>query len=156
MSVHVFKRDQLLRGVSLEEAWGFFSRPENLKLITPDYMGFDIVSKGKLDEMYPGQIIRYIVKPLAGLPMQWTTEITHVQEPFFFIDDQRQGPYKIWHHQHKFTAVEAGTMMEDIVHYRLPLGVVGDLVNRWVVRKKLKEIFDHRKKVVKEIFSSNG
>lgn len=150
MGVHVFKRDQLLKNVSIEDAWDFFSKPQNLKKITPEYMGFDIVSNSRVDEMYAGQIIRYIVKPLAGIPMQWTTEITQVKEPNFFIDEQRQGPYKLWHHQHLFIEVENGVLMEDIVHYRPPMGFLGDIANSLFIRKKLKEIFDFRKKVIKQ------
>lgn len=146
----MFKRDQLLKNVSIEDAWDFFSKPQNLKKITPEYMGFDIVSNSRVDEMYAGQIIRYIVKPLAGIPMQWTTEITQVKEPNFFIDEQRQGPYKLWHHQHLFIEVENGVLMEDIVHYRPPMGFLGDIANSLFIRKKLKEIFDFRKKVIKQ------
>ncbi|CAG5086526.1 SRPBCC family protein [Parvicella tangerina] len=156
MGVHVLKRDQLLKDVSMQEAWSFFSSPENLKKITPDYMGFDIISNADTEEMYPGQIIRYVVKPVAGIPMKWTTEITQVKEPYFFIDEQKQGPYKIWHHQHRFKEVEHGVLMEDIVHYQPPMGVLGDLANKVLIRKKLKEIFDYRKKIIKDIFGKNA
>lgn len=156
MGVHVFNREQFLNGISIEEAWDFFSNPENLKRITPEYMGFDIISNSNSHEMYPGQIIRYQVKPLAKIPMQWTTEITQVKEPHFFIDEQRQGPYKIWHHQHKFYAKEDGVLMEDIVHYQPPLGFVGDIANKLIIRNKLMEIFDYRKKVIEEIFKLNA
>lgn len=154
MAVHVFNREQFLEGVSLKEAWSFFSSPSNLKKITPSYMGFDILSNSNSDTMYPGQIIRYIVRPLAGIPMNWTTEITQVVEPLFFIDEQRQGPYKMWHHQHKFKEVENGVLMEDIVHYQAPLGFLGDIANKIVIRKKLEEIFNHRRKVINEFFNN--
>lgn len=154
MGVHVFRREQILKDVSLEDAWSFFSSPANLKKITPEYMGFDIVSNSNSDKMYPGQVIRYIVKPVAGITMQWTTEITQVQAPFFFIDEQRQGPYKLWHHQHKFKEVQEGILMEDIVHYQAPLGALGELANKLMIRRKLKEIFDFRRKVIEEVFDN--
>lgn len=155
MAVHVLKRDLLLKGVTLEEAWKFFSSPANLKRITPEYMGFDIVSNSESDTMYAGQIIRYVVKPVAGIPMNWTTEITHVNEPHFFIDEQRQGPYRMWHHQHKFKEVKEGVLMEDIVHYQPPFGFFGDITNRLFIRKKLRDIFNYRKKVIKDIFGND-
>lgn len=155
MGVHVLKRDQILKNVQLDKAWEFFSNPENLKRITPDYMGFDIISSPEEKEMYAGQIIRYVVKPLSGIPMQWTTEITNVDSPCFFVDEQRQGPYKMWHHQHRFTAKGNHVLMEDIVHYQLPLGWLGDLMNRFLVRKKLKEIFDYRSSTIRQIFKSD-
>ncbi|MCB9188834.1 MAG: SRPBCC family protein [Flavobacteriales bacterium] len=154
MAVHVFNREQLLEGVSLEAAWHFFSSPRNLKRITPAYMGFDIISDSNSEEMYPGQIIRYIVKPIAGISMNWTTEITQVQPPFFFIDEQRQGPYNLWHHQHKFKEVSNGVLMEDIVHYQAPFGFLGDIANKFMIRKKLNEIFDFRRKVIADLFSN--
>lgn len=155
MGVHVLKRDQILKNVRLDEAWQFFSKPENLKKITPDYMGFDMVSSQERKEMHAGQIIRYVVKPLAGIPMQWTTEITNVDSPCFFVDEQRQGPYKMWHHQHRFTAKGNHVLKEDIVHYQLPFGWLGDLMNRLVVRKKLKEIFDYRSRTIRQVFKSD-
>jgi ligand-binding SRPBCC domain-containing protein len=151
MGVHIFKRDQVLKGREITEVWDFFSNPENLKTITPDYMGFDIVSTSNSDEMYAGQIIRYVVRPLARIPMHWTTEITQVKPPYFFIDEQKQGPYKLWHHQHKFTPVSNGVLMEDIIHYQPPFGVLGDALNKLFIRKRLKDIFDYRKRVIKEL-----
>ncbi len=156
MGVHVLKRDQVLKHVSLEEAWNFFSSPENLKKITPDYMGFDIISNGNIESMYSGQIIRYVVKPIAGIPTQWTTEITQVRAPYFFIDEQLQGPYKLWHHQHRLSEVDNGVLMEDIIHYQPPFGFFGDVANKLFIRKKLKEIFDYRKRVIREIFDQHA
>lgn len=152
MAVYIFRREQLLKGVRLDEAWEFFSNPINLKKITPDYMGFNIISSSNSNEMYAGQIIRYLVKPFANIPMHWTTEITQVNEPEFFIDEQRLGPYKIWHHQHKFREVSGGVVMEDIVHYAPPFGIFGRLANKLFIQRKLHEIFDYRKKVIREIF----
>ncbi|MCB9196157.1 MAG: SRPBCC family protein [Flavobacteriales bacterium] len=155
MGVHILKREQILKNVSLEEAWSFFSNPANLKEITPGYMGFDIVSKSNSDNMYSGQIIRYTVKPLLGIPMYWTTEIVQVNAPHFFIDQQLDGPYKIWHHQHKFHEVDGGVLMEDIIHYKPPFGIFGDAANQLLIRKKLKEIFNYRKKAISAIFKLN-
>ena len=137
--------------ISLEKAWEFFSSPKNLKEITPDYMGFHIRSEydGK---MYPGQIIEYTVKPVLGIPMYWMTEITQVKELEFFIDEQRVGPYSMWHHQHFFKEIEGGVEMEDIVHYRLPLGPLGSFAHALFVKKQLQGIFDYRKKVLEERF----
>lgn len=137
--------------ISSEEAWKFFSDPKNLKVITPEYMGFDIISGGDRP-MFAGQIIQYIVKPVAGLKTKWVTEITHVNEPFHFVDEQRFGPYKLWHHKHFFREIEGGVEMEDIVDYKLPFGIIGRLVHKPVVRQKLEEIFAFRKKKLLEIF----
>lgn len=137
--------------ISIEEAWKFFSDPKNLKVITPEYMGFDIISGGDRP-MFAGQIIQYIVKPVAGLKTKWVTEITHVNEPFHFVDEQRFGPYSLWHHKHFFREIEGGVEMEDIVDYKLPFGIIGRLVHKPVVRQKLEEIFAFRKKKLLEIF----
>ena len=107
--------------ITLEQAWDFFSNPANLQRITPGEMGFEIVSTFHGATMYPGQLIEYTVKPLLGIPLYWMTEITHVQDMQYFIDEQRFGPYTLWHHQHHFKAIEGGVEMTDIVHYRIPL-----------------------------------
>lgn len=130
--------------VTLQQAWDFFSRPDNLKDITPAHMGFTIRSKHHGEKMYAGQIIEYTLKPLFGIPVYWMTEITHVDEGNYFIDEQRFGPYSLWHHQHHFKAVSGGVEMTDIVHYKIPFGFVGDMANAWFVNKQLKQIFDFR------------
>ena len=129
--------------VSIDEAWDFFSSPENLKAITPDHMGFNITSK-KFDKMYPGMLITYIVKPLLGIKMRWCTQITQVVENKYFIDEQRFGPYNLWHHQHLFKEVEGGVEMTDIVHYGIPFGILGQIANTLFVKKQLTEIFGYR------------
>lgn len=147
--MHQLKRKVILNQ-SLEEAWNFFSNPKNLKVITPEYMGFDITSE--LDEeMYEGMIISYKVSPLLGIKMDWMTEITHIKDKAFFVDEQRIGPYKLWHHQHHFKQVENGVEMTDIVHYAAPMGFLGKAVEPFLVRPKLKEIFDYREKKMKEL-----
>ena len=137
--------------ISIDEAWAFFSDPKNLKEITPPYMGFDIHS-GADRKVYAGQIIRYTVKPLLGLKLNWVTEISHVAPGQFFVDEQRFGPYSFWHHKHFLKAIEGGVEMEDIVDYKLPFGILGQLVHPFLVQPKLDEIFAYRKKKLIELF----
>ena len=136
----------------MDEAWDFFSSPANLQKITPEKLGFKIVSKHHGEKMYAGQIIEYYVKPLFGIPLYWMTEITHVVDKKYFIDEQRFGPYSMWHHQHHFKETPDGVEMTDIVHYKLPLGILGDLANYLFVKKQLKGIFDYRFKVVEDLW----
>lgn len=138
---------------SLEECWAFFSSPRNLQKITPETMGFQITD---FDEksMYVGQIIQYKVSPLAGLKLSWTTEITFVKDNSYFIDEQRFGPYSLWHHKHFFEADGNGVKMTDVVHYALPLGFIGRIMNELVVKNKLQTIFEYRVKKVDEIFNA--
>lgn len=138
--------------ISMEQAWNFLSDPKNLKRITPDYMGFDIIS-GAERKMFSGQIIQYRLTPLLGIPFRWVTEITHVQEGEFFVDEQRFGPYTFWHHKHFIKKTENGVVMEDIVDYKLPLGPLGWLAHVLFVRAKVKQIFDYREKALNEIFN---
>lgn len=137
--------------IKMNEAWDFLSDPKNLKTITPDYMGFDILS-GADRKMYPGQIIQYIVTPVAGIPTKWVTEITHVKEGEYFVDEQRFGPYALWHHKHFIKPIANGVEMEDIVDYKLPFGILGRLAHPILVKPKLKEIFDYRFKKLIELF----
>lgn len=135
-------------------AWEFFSSPENLAKISPPYMGFTITGNLKPEKMYAGQIISYIVKPLAGIPMTWVTEITHVNEPHFFVDEQRSGPYKLWHHQHHLREIPGGVLMTDIIHYAIPFGPIGAIAKTLLVEKELEKIFDFRKKTLESLFGS--
>jgi len=137
--------------ISLEEAWQFFQNPSNLSKITPSEMGFQILSEVP-DQMYSGLFIHYKVTPLLGIRMNWTTEITHVKKHYYFVDEQRVGPYRIWHHEHHFKEINGGVEMLDRVNYQLPLGVIGKMVHPFIVEKKLNEIFNHRIKQVEEIF----
>ena len=121
MATFSLKTVQLIP-VDIDTAWEFFSNPANLQAITPKNLGFKILSKHHGDKMYPGQIIEYRVSPVLGIPMYWMTEITHVKDKAFFVDEQRFGPYQLWHHQHHFKIVDGGVEMTDIVHYRNPLG----------------------------------
>ncbi|MGB0393157.1 MAG: SRPBCC family protein [Flavobacteriaceae bacterium] len=139
--------------ISKDQAWDFLSDPKNLKIITPDYMGFNILS-GADRKMFPGQIIQYIVTPVAGIPTKWVTEITHVKEGDYFVDEQRFGPYALWHHKHFIESISGGVRMEDIVDYKLPFGVLGQLVHPILVKPKLKEIFEYRKQKLIELFGT--
>lgn len=136
----------------LKSCWEFFANPSNLKKITPGYMDFNIFDSDR-DKMYPGQIIQYYVKPFLGIRMTWVTEITQVRENNFFIDEQRVGPYKFWHHKHYFKSVEAGVEMRDVVHYALPYGPLGRLVHVLFVKRKLQDIFEYRTQIIKSLFN---
>lgn len=137
--------------VSLEQAWDFFSRPENLGKITPAYMRFNITSP-PVARMYAGEVITYFIRPVLGVALSWMTEITHVKDHQYFVDEQRQGPYKMWHHQHHFEVVEGGVKMTDIVHYQLPLGFLGSFAEWLFVKKQVKGIFEYRRKAIEELF----
>lgn len=137
--------------ISVNKAWDFLSSPINLKTITPEYMGFNILS-GADRKMYPGQIIQYIVTPLFGIKTKWVTEITHVQENKYFVDEQRFGPYALWHHKHFIRPIDGGVEMEDIIDYKIPFGLIGQLIHPIIIEPKLKEIFDYRHDKLIEIF----
>ena len=127
MKIYRFKKSQLLP-ITINEAWDFLSDPNNLKKITPDYMGFNILEKEDT-KMYAGQIIQYIVTPILGIPTKWVTEITHVKDKSYFVDEQRFGPYSLWHHKHFIKEVDGGIEMLDIIDYKIPLGFIGRLAN---------------------------
>lgn len=141
------KRKQVLP-ITLEEAWEFFSSPKNLGKITPSDMGFDIQYLSGEKTTYAGQIIAYKIKVLPGIRMNWITEITHVKDLQYFIDEQRFGPYKLWHHQHHFKGTKEGVEMIDEVNYVIPFGVLGRLVHWLFVGRQVIAIFDYRHKVL--------
>lgn len=151
--MHILKSKVILKA-SLEEVWDFFSSPANLKKFTPPAMGFNIMTGGE-GKMYPGQIISYKVKPVAGIPLTWVTEITHVEPLKFFIDEQRFGPYSMWHHEHHFREVEQGIEMTDIVTYVLPFGFLGRIAHALFVKNKVRQIFENRSKVVNQLFETD-
>lgn len=151
MAAHSIKTVQKLP-ISLDDAWNYFSNPVNLQAITPDNMGFKVISEHHGDKMYAGQIIEYKVKPVLNIPIYWMTEITQVKDKEYFIDEQRFGPYSLWHHQHHFKAIPGGVEMTDIVHYKNPLWILGKLANQLFVKKQLKEIFDFRFRKVEALF----
>jgi ligand-binding SRPBCC domain-containing protein len=139
--------------ISLEEAWDFFSSPLNLAKITPKEMSFTVTSKlSPTDKMYAGMIITYKVSPIRGIKLNWMTEITHVKEHEYFVDEQRFGPYQFWHHQHHFKAIQGGVEMNDILTYGLPIGILGRVANGIFVANKLQKIFKFREKKVEEFF----
>jgi ligand-binding SRPBCC domain-containing protein len=137
--------------ITLDKAWDFLSDPKNLQTITPDYMGFKILS-GTDRPMFEGQLIQYIVTPIAGIKMKWVTEITHVRDKEYFVDEQRFGPYALWHHKHFLKEIPGGVLMEDVVDYKVPLGILGQLVHPFMVKPKLDEIFNYRKQKLTELF----
>jgi len=136
----------------IQTLWDFVSSPANLNEITPKDMQFQFISNNKDQKMYPGMIILYKVSPVLKIPLSWATEITHVKEKKFFVDEQRLGPYKIWHHEHHFEEIEDGVLMKDIVTYVPPFGLIGSLANSLFIRKKVNHIFDYREKVLERIF----
>lgn len=150
MKVYTLYKKQLLP-ISKAEAWTFLSDPKNLKTITPDYMGFDILS-GADRPMFAGQIIQYIVTPILGIKTKWVTEITHVVDGEYFVDEQRFGPYALWHHKHFIKEIDGGVEMEDIIDYKLPFGILGQLIHPFLVKPKLEEIFNYRTKKLEELF----
>ena len=150
--IYQFKTKQLLKS-DLETVWDFVSSPRNLKKITPPYMGFDITSKDLPLKMYPGMIISYKVSPLLSIPTTWVTEITQVEKHKFFIDEQRVGPYSMWHHQHFLDETKDGILMTDIVTYKPPFGILGSIANSLFIKKKLKSIFDYRFVALEKIFN---
>lgn len=151
MAVYNLKQRQFLP-VTLEKAWDFFSHPKNLAIMTPEYLNLKFTNELYGDSMYPGQVMTYRVKPLLGIPMFWMTEITHVVPGKFFVDEQRFGPYALWHHQHHFEEAEGGVWMTDLVHYKAPLGFLGDIAVSLFIKKQLDEIFEFRRKKVIALF----
>ena len=152
MGFYQFNREQFI-DKPIEEVWDFISSPKNLKTITPDYMGFDITSEDTPEKMYQGMIISYKVSPILGIKTTWVTEITHLEKLKYFVDEQRVGPYKLWHHQHILEPKNKGTLMKDIVSYQPPFGMIGSIANELIIKNKLKEIFAYRTKIIDELFN---
>lgn len=150
MKIYTLYQKQTLP-ISLDTAWDFLSDPKNLKTITPDYMGFHIMS-GADRPMFAGQIIQYVVTPVFGIKTKWVTEITHSVKNEYFVDEQRFGPYALWHHKHFIKQIEGGVEMEDIIDYKLPFGLLGQMVHPLIVKPKLKEIFSYRTKKLEQLF----
>ncbi|MFT5512932.1 MAG: ligand-binding SRPBCC domain-containing protein [Bacteroidia bacterium] len=151
MGTFQFKQSQLVNA-PVKEVWDFISSPSNLKEITPDHMGFDITSADISQKIYPGLIISYKVKPLLGIKMNWVTEIKNVVDNQFFVDEQRVGPYTMWHHQHHIEAQGDCTMMHDIITYIPPMGFIGRIANTLFIHKNLIDIFEYRKEALKRKF----
>ena len=151
MSFYQFKQEQFIPA-TIEEVWDFISSPVNLKVITPDYMGFDITSGDLPEKMYEGMIISYKVAPVFGIKTTWVTEITHIRDKEYFVDEQRVGPYALWHHQHFIEPRDKGVLMKDIVSYAPPFGILGAIANTLMIKNKLREIFDYRTVALREKF----
>jgi ligand-binding SRPBCC domain-containing protein len=139
--------------VTINEAWDFFSSPANLAKITPEEMAFTVTSAPEGQEkMYSGMIITYKISPVTGIRLNWMTEITQVEPLSYFIDEQRSGPYKFWHHQHHFKEIPGGVEMKDILTYGLPMGIFGKMANSLFVADKLQQIFGYRKQQITALF----
>lgn len=152
MFLHQLYREQIIK-TDIKTAWKFFSDPRNLSVITPAYMNFYILTENLPDEIYPGLIIEYRVSPLLGIKLKWVTEIKHVIPERMFVDEQIFGPYKFWHHLHYFERIdEEKIRMVDRVHFKLPFGLAGRLINQILIRNRLNQIFDYRKLKIEEIF----
>jgi ligand-binding SRPBCC domain-containing protein len=138
--------------ISLLEAWDFFSNPFNLAKITPSDMGFKVVSKNLPQQIHNGLTIQYIVKPLAGIPLKWVSQISAVNAPYMFVDEQLKGPYAYWHHEHTFEEFDGKVLMKDKVIYAIPLGFLGRIANKLIVRNKLEHIFNYRTTQILKLF----
>ncbi len=148
--IHTLAQSQFLP-IPIEEAWSFFSCPRNLDEITPADLGFKIVFQSG-ETMYEGQILEYKVMVAPRIWVPWVTEIKSVRERISFVDEQRFGPYRFWHHLHTFEPTEGGTLMRDLVHYALPLGPLGGIAHGVFVRTKLERIFGFRREVLEKRF----
>lgn len=135
----------------INKLWNFISSPKNLSKITPDYMDFKILSEIP-NEMYEGLIISYTVRPILGIKLNWVTEITHIKNNKYFIDEQRQGPYKMWHHEHILEETNDGIIMRDKLSYIPPFGIFGQILNKLFIQKQINRIFEYRTKILDEIF----
>jgi len=151
--IYELKREQVLKS-DLDTIWDFVSSPKNLPRITPTYMNFNITSKELPKKMYPGMLISYTVTPVLGIRMSWLTEITQVTDKRYFVDEQRYGPYAMWHHQHFIEPHKDGVLMKDIVTYKLPLGILGRLAHWLFVKRQLSSIFNYRFLKMEEIFNN--
>ena len=152
MKLYRLERSQHLP-ITIETAWDFFSNPHNLQQITPAWLDLKI-SNAIPEKMHAGMIIRYHVKPLFQIPTTWISEITHALEPVFFVDEMRLGPYRFWHHQHRFIEQTGGIEMQDTVHYALKFGWLGQILHNMLIRSKLNDIFDYRQSALEAIFGS--
>ena len=153
MNLYRLERTQILP-ISQEKAWQFFSRPQNLPEITPPWLGFKMKNYPQT-ELYAGQVFSYRLKPLWGIKVTWISEITHVQEPEYFVDEQRFGPYRFWHHRHVFEPVDDGTRVHDCVHYAIGYGITDRWIQRMIVGPRLVNIFNYRQNSLKNIFDPN-
>ncbi|MFA8342453.1 MAG: hypothetical protein ACEPO8_05720 [Rhodothermaceae bacterium] len=154
MKIHKIDCTRVLQ-TDINRCWSFFSNPLNLKLLTPEKV-FDKINLENFSEMYPGMIITYVIKPVLNFRFTWVTEITQMKKEKYFIDEQRFGPYKFWHHQHLFNETENGVEVRDIVHYVMPMGFIGNLIHKFFVKRELERIFEYRNKKMKLLLENNS
>ena len=147
MAFHQFSRKFTLNAL-LEEVWSFIATPANLMKITPSSLSFEIMTPDLPSQMYEGLIIQYRVKPFAGIRTNWVSEITHIKTGRYFVDEQRIGPYKMWHHEHWLQPIKGGVEVLDIVSYQPPYGLIGRIANTWLIKQRLTEIFAYRQKAI--------
>jgi ligand-binding SRPBCC domain-containing protein len=152
--MYSFKQEQFLP-INLGQAWDFFATPKNLNEVTPEDMVFEITSELP-DKMYEGLIISYRIRPMMNIPLNWVTEITHVREKEYFVDEQRKGPYHIWHHEHHFKSVEGGVLMTDLLYYDIGKSIFGWIAGKLFVHKKVRDIFAYRYKVLETYFNHSS
>ena len=152
--MNLIKQEQFLP-ITLDEAWHFFATPKNLNEVTPADMVFEIISELP-DTMYEGLLINYRLKPMLNIPIHWCTEITHIKEKVYFVDEQRKGPYNIWHHEHHFKSVANGVIMTDLLQYDIGKSFLGWIAGKLFVHKKVKAIFEYRKKALETQFIHSG
>lgn len=151
--IYTLTSEQILP-LSLDKAWEFFTVPTNLDKITPEEMKFKITNNPP-PKTYRGQIITYKIGILPGINANWITEITHLENRKFFVDEQRFGPYAMWHHEHHFEEISEGKVkMTDIVNYKLPLGILGDLFGGAIIKNKVISIFKSRFTILEKTFGS--
>lgn len=150
MKIYTLHKTQKLP-ITLEIAWEFLCNPANLSKLTPPEMNMKIIS-GADRPMYAGQVLQYNVTPLAGLKTKWVSEITQFEDRKYFVDVQLYGPYAFWHHKHFVNEIDGGVEMEDIIDYKVPLGILGQFVHPFLVKPKLDEIFNYRTQKLEELF----
>lgn len=152
MPTHTLESRQIINA-SIKQAWDFFSNPRNLARITPPSLGFEIITPSLPPRIHAGMMIEYKVRALPGITMTWLSEITQVREGSYFVDEQRAGPYALWHHEHRFTYLVDGRVeIHDLVTYRLPFQPFGELAHPWLVKPRLESIFAYREARVRELF----
>lgn len=155
MQTYYFNAEQWL-AIDISKAWEFFSSPQNLALITPPEMNFQIKTPMNHPGIYEGMLIDYTVKPLFGIPLAWKTKICKVNEPYSFMDTQLKGPFRLWEHTHTFDEKDGGVIVKDQVRYQMPLGILGSLAHSLVVHKRIEGIFSYRKEVLKKLLEKDG
>jgi ligand-binding SRPBCC domain-containing protein len=152
MKIYTLHKKQKLP-ITLDDAWAFLCNPANLSKLTPSKMNMKIIS-GAEKPMYAGQVLQYSVTPLAGIKTKWVSEITQYEDKKYFVDLQLFGPYSFWHHKHFVHKIEGGVEMEDIIDYKVPFGILGQLVQPLIVKPKLEEVFNYRREQLEKLFGT--